>query len=443
MFVKQQKIIGLVIVCIALINNPIWCKAASLIEIPGTFNPVGSGARAIGMGGAFMGIADDATASSWNPAALIHLKKPELSFVFSHDHLQEKNKFAAYPESTGNQPVSKISINYLSAVYPVAFSGKNMVLAASAQRLYSLSRRWHFPFQQNTDIESYRSQYAYAQKGDLYALGLSWCMEIVQPQLSVGITLNKWADGFIGDDWTRTNHVSTKGIFDNHPYIEKQDISSSYSFEGWNAMLGMIWNINEQWQIGAVLKTPFNATVHEDTQINYFFQSTLDLKKRPTQYVSQESSLEMPLTWGFGLLYRVFDNFYLAADFYETHWHHFLLRTGGHIICPLSGQTRNTFQMDRTYQVRIGGEYVWVDPVLRRLIPFRFGCFYDPMPSENNGDDIYGFSLGTGWTILDQFSIDIAYQFRYGNDVGGHFLSNLGFSQDIRESKVYCSLIVY
>ena len=38
--------------------------------------PVGSGARAIGQGGAFIAVADDATAASWNPGALIQLERP-------------------------------------------------------------------------------------------------------------------------------------------------------------------------------------------------------------------------------------------------------------------------------------------------------------------------------------------------------------------------------
>lgn len=51
------------------------------IEIGSTPNPVGSGARALGMGQAFIGIADDATAASWNPAGLIQLERPEISVV--------------------------------------------------------------------------------------------------------------------------------------------------------------------------------------------------------------------------------------------------------------------------------------------------------------------------------------------------------------------------
>lgn len=59
------------------------------IEVPSSFNPVGSGARAIGMGGAFIGIADDATAASWNPGGLIQMHKAQASFVLSHFHRNE------------------------------------------------------------------------------------------------------------------------------------------------------------------------------------------------------------------------------------------------------------------------------------------------------------------------------------------------------------------
>src|SRR6187401_270623 len=47
----------------------------------------GSGARALGMGGAFLARADDATAASWNPAGLSYLRLPEVSFVYSGGRL--------------------------------------------------------------------------------------------------------------------------------------------------------------------------------------------------------------------------------------------------------------------------------------------------------------------------------------------------------------------
>ncbi|MCJ7810524.1 MAG: hypothetical protein MUP26_09715, partial [Desulfobulbaceae bacterium] len=70
---RVAAILGLFLAILIFIS-PVW-GAAPLVrmEIPSSPNPVGSGARALGMGGAFIAIADDATAASWNPAGLIQL----------------------------------------------------------------------------------------------------------------------------------------------------------------------------------------------------------------------------------------------------------------------------------------------------------------------------------------------------------------------------------
>ena len=52
-----------------------------LVEIGTSPNPVGSGARAMSKGNAFIAVADDATAASWNPGGLTQLQEPEWSFA--------------------------------------------------------------------------------------------------------------------------------------------------------------------------------------------------------------------------------------------------------------------------------------------------------------------------------------------------------------------------
>ncbi len=47
-----------------------------------TFLKLGAGARAIGMGSAFTGLSDDASAIYWNPAGLGFTKRWELSFNY-------------------------------------------------------------------------------------------------------------------------------------------------------------------------------------------------------------------------------------------------------------------------------------------------------------------------------------------------------------------------
>ena len=45
-----------------------WAQITQTVGIASSPNPVGSGARALGMGGAFIGVADDATAASLETA---------------------------------------------------------------------------------------------------------------------------------------------------------------------------------------------------------------------------------------------------------------------------------------------------------------------------------------------------------------------------------------
>src|SRR5215210_866139 len=79
------------------------------------------GARALGIGGAFIGVADDATAAEANPAGLTILSRPELSLhVRSHDiaygddsDTAVRPSFASYAAPAG--PIVW-SIYYTSAI---------------------------------------------------------------------------------------------------------------------------------------------------------------------------------------------------------------------------------------------------------------------------------------------------------------------------------------
>ena len=121
-------------------------EETSALAFPGTnFSSVmGSGARAFGMGGAFIAIADDATAASWNPAGLNQLDLPEVSIVGAAFYRNEDNTFGAYPDASGDQSVTETRLNYFSATYPFLLWGRNMVASINYQHLYDFTRDWNF-----------------------------------------------------------------------------------------------------------------------------------------------------------------------------------------------------------------------------------------------------------------------------------------------------------
>jgi len=67
----------------------------------GDFMEIGSGVRALGMGGAFVSIANDGTATYWNPAGIAQIRDLEVSFM--HADLYEG--LASYDNFTYAQPL--------------------------------------------------------------------------------------------------------------------------------------------------------------------------------------------------------------------------------------------------------------------------------------------------------------------------------------------------
>ncbi|MGB8656817.1 MAG: PorV/PorQ family protein [Candidatus Zixiibacteriota bacterium] len=83
----------------------------------GEFLSLGVGARALGMGGAFVGVADDATACFWNPSGLSLLDRKELSLM--------------HAETFG----SLLDQDFIAFAFPLAEDAHNSAIAFSIQRL--------------------------------------------------------------------------------------------------------------------------------------------------------------------------------------------------------------------------------------------------------------------------------------------------------------------
>ena len=78
------------------------------------FLKLGAGARADGMGGAFVGMADDSTAIYWNPAGLNKIDKKTLSVMHAMWFEGIYYDWASYAQKVGNIGVFGIGVQYLS-----------------------------------------------------------------------------------------------------------------------------------------------------------------------------------------------------------------------------------------------------------------------------------------------------------------------------------------
>lgn len=409
------------------------------LEIPSSPNPVGSGARALGMGGAFIAIADDATAASWNPGGLIQLEKPEISVVGGYVRRTEDNTFGTNPDASGKQSIDDYDLNYLSAAYPFRAFNRNMIVSLNYQRLLDFNRSWNFDLNFTNPIFTAPVAFQFEQTGALYALGLAYSAEIT-PRISAGLTINYWGDFINTNQWEQkfntVGSINLGGIPGTSTFTKHE----TFGFQGWNANLGFLWKMTEHWTLGGVFKTPFTADIDHE-------QTTEDTTTFPTvpaadQHIVAsrilEEELEMPMSYGLGLAYRFSDKFTLAGDVYRTHWSDFIFKDSQGIeTSPISGRPKDSANISDTTWLRLGGEYLIIGS--KYVVPLRAGIFYDPAPAEGSPDNFFGFALGTG-LAYDRFIFDIAYQYRFGNGVGTSTLQDTNFSQDVQEHTLYTSL---
>jgi len=431
----------LIMICSGSLTSA-FAQELQRIEIPSSLNPVGSGARALGMGGAFIAVADDATAASWNPGGLIQLETPEVSMVGAYFNRAEDNTFGTNPEASGEQSVSEKRINYLSAAYPFSFWGHNMIASVNYQNLYDFTREWNFPLMQASGNLSLNQNVAYKQEGSLSALGIAYCVQIT-PNFSFGLTFNVWKDGLYPNEWQQKILQSGSGIYVGNPFIFESKSYDKYSFSGFNANVGILWNVNDKITIGAVVKTPFEADLrHESTFNSSIHYPGVPAADSTTSIASAEDeTLDMPMSYGIGFAYRFSDEFTASIDIYRTEWDDYILTdSNGNKTSPISGESISDSDIDPTHQIRMGAEYLFIKP--NYVIPLRGGIFYDPAPAEGSPDDFYGISFGSG-IAYKRFIFDIAYQYRFGNDVGTSIMKNLNFSQNVDEHTIYSSVIIH
>ncbi len=428
------------------------------LELPSSFNVVGSGAEALGMGGAGISLIEDATAASWNPGSLVRLPnfKPELSVVGAYVYRSEENSFGSFADGDFDESVSEANLNYLSFLWPFYALNRKMVVSLNYQHLYEFNRDWDFsvptqePFLAPVGID-------YEQDGDLYALGLAYGVDLYADEesrrrFSAGVTANYWGDFINDNQWEQKYRYEYTANLNGVTSTTHYDLKHEYDFEGVNFNLGFLWQLDRHWRIGGVFKTPFDADVDHRIsgreRVAYAEDSGLE-----SDYSFQDKGpvdeIRMPMSYGLGVSYTL-DPWMFGLDVYRTQWDDFEYRNrDGTRTCPITGKSMGESDVDATTWVRLGAVYSFeksrsldTGATPGHATKLRLGLFYDPAPAEGSPDDYYGCSAGIGYAFKD-FAMDFAYQFRFGNDVGSSGLENLDFTQDVYEHTFYVSIVYH
>lgn len=361
----------------------------------------GSGARAFGMGGAFLARADDATAASWNPAGLSYLRRPELSFVWTRSSL---NSLIIDSQSGGDVEDNRRSgqsPDFAAVTWPFELGSVSGAAQVSFQRVISFSttRKIRRTGGRRIDVES-------SGGFDVLALGSGWRLG---RSLRVGATLNRWTNGYS----QTLNRVAA--------VTSNQDLR--FDISAWNVHMGVIWSPIPNVNIGAVAKTPFTADVtlvrsrQDEGGVSRTFSS---------EQLDDPVRLELPEAVGLGVSWRPESRLTISVDYTRTAW------SGGRILnfftLPPVGEpqldedlfkrlpypTLDDANQHDTEEIRAGVEHVVLFEHVKW--PIRLGAFSDRQ-YFNEPDGVAprfaGFSVGSG-LIVGPVLIDAAYVFESG-----------------------------
>ena len=247
------------------------------------YNITGAGARALGMGGAFIGVADDATAIVWNPAGLTQLERMEVSVVGRY--LWETADYSDNTDATNNQSEKQQHpvFNFGSFAIPFSVGKVKGVLAAAYQRQLDF---YYKQTTMNTETEE-------TGGADAFSPGVAVGIGSI---FSVGVAANIW----FGNDTYKLSTTTDTSSYDG-------------TASGVNYLVGVLVDLNGlkrpiPIKIGACVRTPF------DLNFDY------GLAFRPPlfgTYPNLDASItrQMPLMIGFGASASPWENLTLSVDY--------------------------------------------------------------------------------------------------------------------------------
>jgi long-subunit fatty acid transport protein len=340
------------------------------------------GARALGMGGAYTAVANDATALVYNPAGLARITRIEFSGTLTHQRINNRTDLGIGFNDGRFQNNTRFSSANLAL--PVPTYRGSLVFAFGVNRVKSFDKAMQF----SSVLSGGGENAIETESGGLYLWSFGGAID-VSPNVSVGASLNLWSGK---ETYTWRYEKSTNSF----TTIYDDAIKDRYS--GFNAKFGVRIQPNKYLVIGGTIDSPVTYTIKEDwTQITETSEEYIQ------DYFSSEYKISLPFTLGAGLAFNV-DNLILAGDISYTDWTQMEYKR-------LDDMAEANRQIKKTYtdapRFHLGAEY---------LIPqistwLRAGYYRNPLPYKDEfvKKNRNFFTAGVGFLIDQVMTLDIAW----------------------------------
>jgi long-subunit fatty acid transport protein len=368
-------------------------------------NDFGIGARAMGMGGAFIGVADDYTALHWNPAGLSQIKWMEAFGGLSHEKVNSDTVYFGSNDSTFSSNTRPNSFGIVLSV-PVYRGG--LAFAFGANRLQSFDSRLRFNgFNDQSVDENFEFGQLYIntlsdEAGGIYSYSFGTAVDIA-PGLSVGGSL-----GFLSGGYSYTLRINADDndnldtVLDSSSYIDTLD--SDYF--GVDAKIGLLFRVAEQLRFGATLDMPLELRVNEYWTSDVLHSYDDGNSESGFDEGNFDYDISRPLRFGAGVAVLPLPGLIFAFDLAYTDW-----TQTEYSEAPAEDIPDDYFRTNYrgTFQLHTGAEYTIPNIGLK----IRGGYIYDPTPFipdilsiDSNRQFL---TLGIGMIMDEIISLDLAY----------------------------------
>jgi long-subunit fatty acid transport protein len=424
---KLCKIIALLFAAL-FVTSPVFCQ--QLQPVP-TFRLVntGYGAAALGIGGAFVAIADDLSTIYWNPAGLAQLPETQ-GYVDYRIMGDSDDDFAPEVEANRFQSEQRFSVsgNQLHALaISWAFPGKktSWVPAFAYQRLSTLPPKRELKEQAGLVEFSDPQNLVFFESTGIFNEDFKGGEE----EFTFGIGVLFSQKFKIGGTWSflrgRPQEVLT-GTFHDTFFLGRDQPSFTFDYQleqtyqedtsGNYFRFGALYSPHPLLNVGGAITLPY--TRKSDITLARSGTVTEGGVSRPLQEgATAESEIDIPFEWSLGASLRPRPTFRVAGSITHADWTEALRIIGNSSNTQLIPVTIIPFPTDRPgtlpqrslLQLRGGLEYILGEPGNGFVL--RSGIFRDEQPWGNlSGEsiDLDGYTFGAGY-VTQSFRIDVAF----------------------------------
>jgi long-subunit fatty acid transport protein len=450
----MKKIILLIVLFVALNLHAQFAEdATALLD-----NQYGFGTKSIAMGTAFTAVADDYSATYWNPAGLAQIKKME--FYAGLSHLSYDND-ATYNGYLLNNSENFTKLSSIGLVFPIPTYQGSLVFALGYQRVKDFDNTLQFAgFNQNInefmyfDIDAVdyyfdrdvQQEELVQQDGNLNNWSFAGAVDI-SPNVSVGATLNFWtgSSSYIFDYFQSDINdvypvlVDPNRNLDFHSYALSQKILSDYS--AFQMKLGALLRPSEYFRVGLNISLPYTMNIVEKYNWNdvivYDDGFEDPLEGDPSEF---EYDVSLPFQFGFGVSYSSFGlTASLDAEYVDVSQVEFEAPDDVDLTSDYSALLDENKRIkeifDQKLKIKAGVEYKWYE----QNLVFRGGYMLDPSPLKDADSDYDRIFLtgGIGIIVDKQFIIDLAYMYGTWKNFSSDIYTPNGTDEDITYQKLF------